>query len=67
MLELLAKPGEDEESDDAPLDDAKSQKVRAMGRFRKALKAGDDAAMAEAFADAFRACEMYEADESEEE
>lgn len=66
MLETLSKPLPGEEGGDIP-DDSKSKKVRAMKRLRMAFKSGDDEAAAEAFADAFAACEMYEADESEEE
>lgn len=62
LLDTLAKPLPGEDDDEAPIDGAKAKKVRAMARLRKALAAKDDEAAAEAFADAFAACESYESE-----
>lgn len=68
LEEMVGAPQEGADEDDgAPVADggsAKAKKRRAMKRMAQAFKAGDWDDAAEAFRDAFEACEEYE-DETE--
>lgn len=68
LRDFAGLPSADDMADDMsdPADDmgsAKEKKVRAIKRLFAAMKANDPQAGAEAFADAFQACETYESDD----
>ena len=70
LEDMVGSPESDAEADDLPVGEGgspKAAKRRAVRRMFQAAKKGDWKACAEAFADAFKACEEYEDDEDDDE